>query len=142
MEPLKHKFKNMESVDLPDHIEWWDTDTIESDDARHTDREVEAFVHRDTATGARILEADDGTYSVQPSMGDYAGGDCVKQDDDPNTFVSGSATIIDGGLEDIAEARAMAFAWLKGWLNRNGDTFGREGAVVDARQAEWAEPIE
>lgn len=121
-------------------IEHWDADDFESPDCRVTDSMVEAFVHPRTGTGARILESDDGEYSIQPSMGDFASGDCVVQTDDPTTLVSGGASVVMMELETLSEARAVAYVWLHGWVMRNSHIGDREGDVVDAEKADWAEP--
>jgi len=128
--------------DLLYSIEHWGEDKIASREARHTDREVEAFVHPGTAAAARIMQAEDGAYSVQPSMGDYDNGDCVLQSDDPTEVVSGGASVTMQGVESLAEARAVAYVWMRGWVMHNGGFYENEGSVIPADTAEWATPIE
>lgn len=128
--------------DLLYSIEHWDGDKIASREARHTEREVEAFVHPKTATAARIHQSDDGTYSVQPSMGGYDNGDCVLQSDDPNEMVSGSAAVVMQEVETLSEARAVAYVWMHGWVMRNSGFYGNPGSVIPADHEEWARGIE
>lgn len=121
-------------------IEHWSSGDINDSDGMHTDTEVEAFVHPRTATAARILASDD-TYSVQPSMGDYGEGDCVVQPSEPGSFVSGGASVVMTELETLSEARAIAYAWMRGWVMRNSNAHGGDGAVLDANRHRSADPI-
>ena len=128
--------------DLLYSVEHWDSETIAGRDATHTDREIEAFVHRATATAARIMESDDGTFSVQPAMGDYDNGDCVLQSDDPSELVSGGASVVMMEIESLSEARAIAYAWMRGWVMCSGGFHGNPGSVYPAQTKRWANEIE
>jgi hypothetical protein len=127
--------------DLLYSVEHWDEDKIASRDARHIDEDHEAFVHPRTATAARVMQADDGTYSVQPSMGDYDNGDCVLQPDEPGEMVSGASSVAMLEVESLAASRALAYVWMQGWVMRNGGFYENPGSVVPADIAAWAEPI-
>lgn len=118
--------------DLLYSIEHWNRETIEERTAHASDRMVEAFVHPRTATAARIFEASDGTYSVQPTMGDFAGGDCVVQPEEPGRMVSGSSSVTMMELDTLSEARAIAYAWMRGWVMRDSSAGDGEGAVRNA----------
>jgi len=128
--------------DLLYSIEHWDGDKIAGRETRHTDREVEAFVHPETATAARILQSDNGTYSVQPSMGDYDNGDCVLQSDDPTEMVSGGSSVAMMGLESLSEARAVAYSWIRGWVMCAGGFHGNVGSVKPAETTTYGEAID
>jgi len=128
--------------DLLYSIEYWSEDKITTREAPHSDGEVEAFVHPKTATAARIIQADDGTYSVQPSMGDYDNGDCVLQPDERNSSVSGGASVTMVEMESLSEARSLAYAFMRGWVMRNGGFYENAGSVIPADLVEWADPIE
>lgn len=120
--------------DLTYSIEHWDGDRIRGEidaGARFTDGLFEAYVHPRTGTAARIIENSDGGFSVQPTMGGFADYDCVVQPDAPNEFVSGSASVLALDLESLAEARAMAYAWLHGWVLRNSNVGDSGGDVRD-----------
>lgn len=129
--------------DLAYSIEHWDSDKIATRDAPHTDSEIEAFVHPRTATAARILQTGGSTYSVQPSTGDYDNGDCVNQSDDPTSFVSGGALVLATEIETLSEARALAYAWLHGWVTRNSSVRPepKEGDVLDGENYPNFDPI-
>lgn len=118
--------------DLLYSIEHWSKKGIEESDGRFTDSLREAFVHPRTGTAARIIEDEDGTYSVQPSMGDFGPYGLVVQSDDPTEFVSGGASVAVTGLESKAEARAVAHFWMRGWVMRNSTVGDSEGDVLDS----------
>jgi len=128
--------------DLLYSVEHWDEDKIASRDARHIDKDHEAFVHPRTATAARVMQADDGTYSVQPAMGTYDNGDCVIQPDDPAEWVSSTASVAMMEVESLAAARALAYMWMRGWVQRNADFYEKPGSVVPADFEAWAERID
>jgi len=126
--------------DLRNGYEHWGREEIQADDAHHSDREIEAFVHLRTATAARIMEEEAGTYSVQPVMGDYSDGDCVVQSSDPTEIVSGGASVVAVDEHSLSAARAIAWTWLLGWSARNGAVGDSEGDVLDAERHGRAGP--
>lgn len=123
--------------DLPSTITHWGADTI-ADRKKHG-HDAEAFVHKRTATAARIVESDDGTYSVQTSTGDYAGGDCVIQPDDPAEFVSGLSSVVAMEIETLSEARAIAYYWIRGFSHANAF---KGTSFVDATETGGYEAIQ
>lgn len=128
--------------DLLYSTEHWDQTDILDDDGHHSDNEVEAFVHPRTATAARIMKDSDGTLSVQPTMGGYSTGDCVVQSNDPTTLVSGGSSVVMMELLTLAEARVVAYVWLRGWVQRNTHIGENEGDVQDAERNGEYDPIE
>lgn len=115
-------------------IEHWDHSRIVDHENVRNDTIAEAFVHPRTGTAARIIESDGGEYSVQPTMGDFADYDRVVQPDDPSKFVSGSASVVMTQLESLSEARAVAYAWMHGWVMRNSSVGATAGDVTDAER--------
>lgn len=124
----------LEDDELLWSIEHWDRERIEAEDAGRIERMVEAFVHPRTGTAARILEDDDGEYSVQPSMGDFGPYDCVIQSDDPTEMVSGGSSVVAMEIETLLEARAIAYYWIRGWVQRNSSIGDSAGDLRDAER--------
>lgn len=118
--------------DLLYSIEHWDSEECDDHDDLRLDSLVEAFVHPNTGTAARILSHEEGEYSVQPTMGDFAGFDNVHQSPDPGTFVSGSSSVVVMELESLSEARAAAYFWMRGWVMRNSSIGTDAGDVYDS----------
>lgn len=123
--------------DLLYSIEHWDSGRLDDEGAgrsrgdfgrESTTSMVEAFVHSKTGTAARIFKSDSG-YSVQPSQGDFGPFDKVIQGDDPSTLVSGGASVVATQIETLSEARAMAYAWMRGWVMRNSSIGNDEGDI-------------
>lgn len=106
------------------------------------DRTVEAFYHPPTATAARILEAEDGEYSVQPSAGGFPAqteddpeqGEPVVQPPRTGEMVSGSVSVVATNVGALADARAVAYGWIRGWTSRNMLMPDSEGGVRDVER--------
>lgn len=133
---LKTAFEEVEDDDLLYSFEHWDSDDIAAayEDTGISSDALEAFVHPRTGTGVRIFGSSSGTYSVQPAMGSFADFDNVVQSDDPSTAVSGSASVTMTEIESLSEARAIAYAWMRGWVMRNSSIGRSEGDVRDSER--------
>lgn len=114
--------------DLLYSTEHWNRPTLEAKMEYGLDHIVEAFVHPKTGTAARIMEAEKG-YSVQPSMGDFGPFDKVIQPDDPSQFTSGGASVTMAEIETLSEARAVAYAWMRGWVMRESNVGDQPGQI-------------
>lgn len=114
--------------DLLYSIEYWGENTIDVKLKHAPDDIVGAFVHPKTGTAARILHTEP-TYSVQPSMGDFGPFDKVIQSGDPTKLVGGSASVTMGKLETRSEARAIAYAWMRGWVMRESNVGDQPGQI-------------
>lgn len=123
-------FKYLNNEDLPESIEYWDSVMIEEATDHMSDSIVEALVHPNTGTAARIMKHED-SYSVQPVMGDFGRFNNVIQPDDPTELVSGWSSVAAMDLVDIESARMIAYGWITGWHQRTNTTGNDPGDVYE-----------